>query len=238
MFRWTPEMVQFMLDAAQRAPYAKELAAWLSPELSGAFHVCDAGCGLGFLSLELAKKYPHVTAADVSEDALAALKSRAQGMENLTVLKTDLMEYIPPEPFDAMVFCLFGRTGEILRIAKRCCKGRVVILKKAYARHRFSVTTVPLRDETAPMAAGKLTELGIPFTMQTREFEMGQPLRSLDAAMRFFEIYSKDAPGALTREAVCARLVRTGEEEFPYYLPQKKALGLISLRAEDIWQEV
>lgn len=58
-------------------------------------------------------------------------------------------------------------------------------------------------------------------------FDMGQPLRSLDDAVRFFEIYSKDAPGTITRETVLPRLRETGDDVFPYYLPQEKAAGAV-----------
>ena len=67
---------------------------------------------------------------------------------------------------------------------------------------------------------------------------MGQPLRRLRDAVRFFEIYSKDAPGTLTREAVRARLTETGDAQFPYYLPQKKALGRFTIDTKDIPEEI
>ena len=57
-------------------------------------------------------------------------------------------------------------------------------------------------------------------------------------AVRFFEIYSKDAPGTLTREAVRARLTETGDAQFPYYLPQKKALGRFTIDTKDIPEEI
>ena len=70
MFCWTETMVRFMQDAAENSPYQRELAQWICSQLPQARHVCDAGCGLGFLSLELADRFPEVTAADVSQQAL------------------------------------------------------------------------------------------------------------------------------------------------------------------------
>ena len=78
---------------------------------------------------------------------------------------------------------------------------------------------------------------GVPFRLETKTFDMGQPLRSLDDAVRFFEIYSKDAPGTITRETVLSRLRETGACAFPYYLPQKKALGRFILDAKAIPEE-
>ena len=147
------------------------------------------------------------------------------------------MTFTPDTPYDAMVFCLFGRMIEILRIAKRCGAGTVVAVKKAFTHHRFSVSSVPLKDETTEQAAAFLRERGVPFRLETREFDMGQPVRSLEDAARFFEIYSKDAPGTLTREAVLQKLTETGDKTFPYYVPQRKSLGRFTIHTADIPEE-
>ena len=240
MFRWTDDMVRFMRDAAGFGSYQTELAGWICSQIPQARHVCDAGCGLGFLALQLAQRYPRVTAADISGQALANLHRMAaeKNVSNLEILETDMMTFTPEAPYDAMVFCLFGRMREILRVAKRCCAGRIVVIKKAFTHHRFSMSRVPLRDEVTDRAADFLRERGVRFSLETREFEMGQPLRSLRDAVRFFEIYSKDAPGTLTREAVRARLTETGDAQFPYYLPQKKALGRFTIDTKDIPEEI
>ena len=86
-------------------------------------------------------------------------------------------------------------------------------------------------------AADFLRAHGVPFRLETKTFDMGQPLRSLDDAVRFFEIYSKDAPGTITRETVLSRLRETGACTFPYYLPQEKALGRFILDAKAIPEE-
>lgn len=240
MFRWTDEMISFMKDAAAASSYQKELSAWIFSQIPQAGHVCDAGCGLGFLSLQLAAQYPEVTAADISDQALAVLREQAeaQNLSNLHILQIDLLHDAPQTIFDAMVFCLFGHMDEVLRIAKRCCRGRVVVIKKAFSHHRFSVSSVPLKDELTDQAAQYLRRLGIPFELETRTFEMGQPLRSVDDAVRFFEVYSKDAPGTLTKDLVAQRLLHTGDEQFPFYLPQSKALGRFTIQTKDIPEEL
>ena len=217
MFRWTDDMISFMQDAAGFGSYQSALADWICGELPEAGHVCDAGCGLGFLSVRLAERLEAVTAADISGQALANLRRMAAEKEisNLEILETDMMTFTPERAYDAMVFCLFGRMQEILHVAKRCCRGRVVVVKKAFAHHRFSVSSVPIRDEVTERAADFLCAHNVPFRLETKAFDMGQPLRSMDDAVRFFEIYSKDAPGSVTRETVRARLTETGDKTFP-----------------------
>ena len=74
---------------------------------------------------------------------------------------------------------------------------------------------------------------GIPHTGETLTLQMGQPFRSLDDACRFFEIYERSG-AAVTEEAVRARLTATGDDEFPWYLPQPKVMGIIQLDSRDI----
>ena len=144
--------------------------------LSDTTVLCDAGCGLGFLALQLAQRYPRVTAADISEQALDIAHAQAEEkrVSNLEIVQTDLLAYAPETRFDAMVFCLFGKMPEILPIAKRCCAGRIVVIKKAFTHHRFSMSRVPLRDEVTDRAADFLRERGVRFSLETREFEMNR----------------------------------------------------------------
>ena len=234
---WTEESIAFLRDAANMSDYYRVIAEHIAPQLPENAHVCDAGCGIGLLSLALLPHCAAVTAVDA--DALAVRTMRESlPARGIRVLCGDVERLVPEEPYDAMVFCLFGKMPEILPMAKRCCTGRVVVIKKAFTHHRFSMSRVPLRDEVTDRAADFLRERGVRFSLETREFEMGQPLRSLRDAVRFFEIYSKDAPGTLTREAVRARLTETGDAQFPYYLPQKKALGRFTIDTKDIPEEI
>ena len=53
--------------------------------------------------------------------------------------------------------------------------------------------------------------------------------------MHFCLSYSNDkAPGAVTPEAVLPRLQKTGDGAFPYYLPQIKRLGILTIKMEDL----
>ena len=105
MFRWTDDMVRFMRDAAGFGSYQTELAGWICSQIPQARHVCD----VGFLALQLAQRYPRVTAADISEQALDIAHAQAEEkrVSNLEIVQTDLLAYAPETRFDAMVFCLF-----------------------------------------------------------------------------------------------------------------------------------
>jgi SAM-dependent methyltransferase len=241
MFRWDADRIRLMADASEYGDYNDRLAEILSGLLPGADSVCDAGCGLGYLACAMAGRFGSVRAVEISPEAFAVLAKLAQGCENVTPVLGDAAQCPPRTPYDAMVFSFFGRLREILKIGRAQCRGTLAIIKKDYDRHRFSLSDVPLTDETASDAAGLLEKMKIPYRREARELEMGQPFRSLQDAALFFRSYSRDErPETITPEKAAPRLQQTGRADFPYYLPQARRLGILLVETADIpndWEE-
>ena len=141
MFTWTPEMIRLMQNANARSEYHRQFAAILAPKLAGCRTLCDAGCGLGSLSAALSPYF------DVLRETI-----RTQNLTNITPLPCDLLQSTDRTRYDGMVFCFFGSLAEILPVARRQCAKTLVIIKKNYELHRFSLTAQPIRGETAPAA--------------------------------------------------------------------------------------
>lgn len=237
MFVWRPEMIRFMRDASEYTDYHAQLASQISAYLPENAQLCDAGCGLGYLSLALCRMARSVTAVDVSAEAIAVLQTNIQrdGIRNIQAVPADMHTYLPEAPFNAMVFSFFGDTAEALSIAKRCCDGVVILIKRNYHHHRYSVGNYLLERFSFAQSCDELTSAGIPF--QTAEFalENGQPFHSLQDAVTFFRIYSRDAePEEITASWVRGKLQEVPSGEFAYYLPSVKQIGLIALHTQDI----
>lgn len=222
MFKWTQESIAYMDDACRRTDFHRKLTAELQPYLRETDCVCDAGCGLGYLSLSLAPYVGAVTAVERDSQALAVLERevKARGIANVTAVQDDVLAYRPDTRFDAMVFCFFGSIEEILAAAARCCRGTVLAVVRNDARHRFSGKSRGPGRHSYETACRILTEKGINFTTRTASFAFDQPFRSLEAARRFFELYGGS-------EDWRARLVETGDPEFPWLLPSRRDFGLI-----------
>lgn len=228
MFKWTQESIAYMDDACRRTDFHRKLTAELQPYLRETDCVCDAGCGLGYLSLSLAPYVGAVTAVERDSQALAVLERevKARGIANVTAVQDDVLAYRPDTRFDAMVFCFFGSIEEILAAAARCCRGTVLAVVRNDARHRFSGKSRGPGRHSYETACRILTEKGINFTTRTASFAFDQPFRSLEAARRFFELYGGS-------EDWRARLVETGDPEFPWRLPSRRDFGLIVFQAGD-----
>ena len=70
---WHKDMIRFMTDASEYCDYYRQLTAQMQPWLSADMHICDAGSGLGYLSLALAPHVRQVTAVEKHPDAAAVL---------------------------------------------------------------------------------------------------------------------------------------------------------------------
>ena len=145
MFQWNEEMVRFMRDASEYSDYHRRLAQWMLPDLHPGDHICDAGCGLGYLSLALSPYVRRVTAADRSQEALSVLRENCthRAVQNIDIRSGDIRADLPDAAYDAMVFCFFGTIEEVVAIARGQCRGTVFVFKKHYATHRFSVGSHP-----------------------------------------------------------------------------------------------
>lgn len=231
--RWTDEAIRLMERAASRSAYYDEIADVLCAYLPAGSRVCDAGCGLGHLSLALASRGMRVTAVDISGAALDVLR-RLRGDHDIDIRCGRVEETIPDQPYDAMVFSLFGSVEEVMKTAAAQCRGDVFIVARNDGAHRFSVTRHALAHPGYTDMHRALDALRIPHEGATLEPEIGQPLRSMDEARRFFALYSRDEAALITDEFLRECLVHTGDPDYPLYLPHRRQLGVIHFRAADL----
>lgn len=229
---WDGAAVAFMRDAIAYCNYAERLASVLVKYLPADGHICDAGCGIGALSIALAQFCREVTAVDISQTAIDTLR-QSSSAENLHAVCADIFTMQPKTLYDAMVFCYFGRTDEILRIAKRQCAGRVLLVKRDCAAHRFSMGQVEQPLHRRETTRELLLAEHIPFSSECLSLELGQPFRSIDDAIAFFCLYNTSAL-PVTEASVLPRLEKTQNVKFPYYLPELRQMELFVFQTKDI----
>lgn len=94
-------------------------------------------------------------------DELAIKTLEAHLIKGVTAICGDVEALALEKPYDAMVFCLFGRTEDTLRIARKQCRGKIFLVKRDYSRHRFSAGKVSLGEYTAGSTENVLREKGV-----------------------------------------------------------------------------
>lgn len=230
-------MIRFMADASAYCDYHQRLAEMLLPVFGKAKHICDAGCGLGDLSIALAPSVPRITAVEIKPQAAAFLRTHctAKDIRNVEVLEGDIRLLPPQMPYDGMIFCFFGKSEEILEIAGAQCRGTVAVIKKNYSVHRFSAGNYPTGPDGYSRMQALLTERKIPFESRTASLEFGQPFRCFEDIRVFFSCYSRDEdPSILTDGFLRSKVVETGREDFPLYMPHQRQIGMICFQSGDI----
>lgn len=234
---WYEDMVRFMRDASEFGTYNQKLAELLTPHLTKQMHICDAGCGLGYLSLELAPYAGHVTSVERNPDAVAVLEEncRLRGITNIAPTCGAISEVIPERKYDGMVFCFFGGIHEILETVRNQCDGQVFIITRNYSTHRFSVGSHPTGSYGYRTASEELTRLGVPYEETMIDLEFGQPFRNLEDARRFYELYSKDEDKTvITDEFLMSKVVSLEHEQFSWYMPHRRNLAIIRFLSQDV----
>lgn len=237
---WYEDMVRFMRDASEYGTYNQKLAELLSPHLTKQMHICDAGCGLGYLSLELAPYAGQITSVERNPDAVAVLEEncRFRGITNITPKCGAISEVIPEKKYNGMVFCFFGGIREILETVRHQCAGQVFIITRNYTKHRFSVGSHSTGSYGYRTASEELKRLGVSYEEIIIDLEFGQPFRNLEDARRFYELYSKDEDKTvITDEFLRGKVVELEHEEFSWYMPHRRNLAIIRFQAKDVPME-
>lgn len=233
MFVWTEESAAFREDSAAYTRCYDALAEKAAAHLTPGSALFEGGCGLGHLSLALARRGFAVISMDLSPLPLRYLRARAarEGAD-LTVRQGDVFALPGSEVCDGAVFCFFGGVRETIAWAKAHCRDRLILFKKNWSTHRFTRDPGALRKYTYPLTLRELDEIGVPYEAEVFDVDMGQPFRSLEDAVRFFRLYDPEA--AMTEVEVRSRLTETGDPVFPHYLSALRPVGMIVIRAEDI----
>lgn len=225
-FIWTDASIRWMRDAANESRYYQTIAQQIAAYLPPSTRVFDAGGGLGNLARWLSYHVEHVTVMERDPKAVASV--RALCPPNVTAMLGDVFTYLPDRQFDALVLCFFGKSNEILPLARELTSGQTFVIQAAEPGRGFSLDTQAKHRETIADAERMLQEEGVVYKKITFEVEHGQPLRSIEDAIAFFSHYSKRE---VTREEVEQRLTKTDNAEFPFYVPQKRSLAMLQFHA-------
>lgn len=237
MYYWKPEMIRFMKNASEYGVYHKKLALTIKQLYPQAESICDTGCGLGYLSIELSHLFKSVTAIDIDEKPLKILEQNISldKINNIKAICTDIDEYSPDERFDAMVFCFFGKSEHILKTVKEKCSGKAFVISRNWKNHRFSVSERPMDRFDVNTMRECLIKYGIPFKEEFFSAEMGQPLRDEDDAVLFFRTYSKDENSQqIVFDDIKHKLTVLDNPKYKYYCPMQREMCVISFSASNI----
>ncbi|MDD5806327.1 MAG: methyltransferase domain-containing protein [Eggerthellales bacterium] len=234
MSSWTPEIISYMADASRTSNYFARLSEIALRDLPAGSRVCDAGCGMGQLSLEMARAGMQVDAFDCSPQAIAYL-TNSLGEASLSPgrVRPSLTDFTrtPLEPgrFDRMVFSLSAAAVDAFDCGRKHGARSLVVINKMHPAPAQG-------DEDRPIvynlekAVGHLCSLGLRTSATDVTLSLDQPFSSIESARRFFSLFRTRAyPHGITDTQLRSELTATENPEFPYVLPVKRHLAVFRI---------
>lgn len=237
MLNWDAFSIGLLARASEELRFTDRLAEKAARYLPAGGSVCDAGCGLGYLSTSLLSYCREVTAMDLHPVPLQALRERKErdGLQNLHILQADAFNLPAETQFDGMTSCFFGSMEESLDVIARHCRQTAVFFKKGWPLHRFSLKDRPLGRYNLANSLATLEEAGIPYRQYSIPLDMGQPFLNVDEARAFFKRYDQsERAGEMTEAEVLARLEYRPGERYHYYLPALYDVGMLVINVGDL----
>ena len=226
LYTWSPEKISWYADACQYSGNDRnqKLASAVFDALPQSPCICDIGCGIGALSLEMQKKAEMVTAVDINGDALRYLQNlvKCGGYKNIEVLEGDFLELEPPSrKADCLVFCMAGGS-HFLEQAQRWTNSKVIIINEVSRRCSFASKPKISAKYDGGQQSSQLKEAGYKFEETVIETSFGQPFRNFEDAVRFLSCYDREGSREEIERMLSEQLEETGREDFPLYLPTDK----------------
>ena len=239
LFPWTEETIRWYAQACEYKGNDRNdiLADCILREMGEKPTLCDLGCGIGYLSLALAKEAQRVVALDANENAIAFLRQKLaqSGIQNIDVRLEDFEEADdPPEPFDGVVMCMFGGMETLLDKAECWSREKIFYITSASQKRTFAARRQHNGHREIKEYQAILDARGYRYKMETVQTKFGQPFEAYDEAVAFLSHYDKSSTAEEINAALNARLIATGEAQYPYYLPADKqyAVFVIEKRME------
>lgn len=217
-FTWDKDQIRWYEEASEASSFHRELASLIRPFLKADDRVCDWGCGLGKLSLELAPYVESIDCVDCDPGVLRSLDEAAvrQGRTNIRRhlgqaetmdlgCDVGLMVFFGT-PVPLMFSCIQRSRRLLIRVMNADKEGQV--------RGRESVAEI----EQA------LNEAGYPYDRKDASLVFGQPFSSLEDAKAYLSLYGREGEGVEER---LKQVVKRKHPLYPYYLAKEKDISIL-----------
>ena len=231
---WNNNSIRWFREASQYTGYNRILSEFLMKYIPHRNTICDMGCGAALIDFELARHFKQVTCVDISEEAISSIQKeiRDNNISNMEAICADGTTFTGS--FDTVI-ALFHGGPNIFEHYYPLAKEQLIIVTHLGKCGTFSPEKHrKMHNFGVPKTREHLDLKGIKYTYLEQSLEYGQPFRSFEDAMAFMDAYS--APGMTQEEKIenlNNRLQKTGEEEYPYYLPNKKEMGIFIINRKD-----
>ncbi len=168
-----------------------------------------------------------IDCVDKSAEAIRCLAEMiaARRATNLTARCADARDV--RGQWDTVLTVFFGRIDDALDAYLPLCRENLIAVVHGNPQGNLGPEGYhPPKCNTVALTANALTARGVRFTLVEDALEYGQPFTSREEAAAFVRAYSKNPPNMAVDDYLDARLLSTGKEQYPLYLPNLKPFGI------------
>ena len=228
LITWNDQSKSWLTDASSFTGFHKLLAQKVLPHTTRSDVICDVGCGLGRLDFELAPHVSEIIAVDISGYAISALEKEiaATGVSNIRTRQGNALEL--DADFDVILMSLFG-IEDIPGVFRRCKRKHIRIVGAGRKSGLYPEKYRHEQKNAVPIVRDRFELLGISYELEMCTIEFGQPLRTIRDAEQFVLTNAPEADSKEVAVFLNEFLQSTGREDFPYYLPYQKELGIFTV---------
>lgn len=226
--KWNRDTIRWYIDANEHTGFYRNIAEDITPMLSGYKSLCDMGCGLGLIDLELYRIMERIDCIDINDVVIetldAAIKER--NINNIFTRVADCSDI--SENWDVIYMSFFG-SRELHRYLPYCKKLIAIVGKKA-STEIFPSKYRTMSKNTTENVEQYLSEKGIEYSLMHREYEFGQPFHSTDEARSFIKSLSEELSMQEIDKFLDERLIDISHPIYKYFMPRKKPVGIFELK--------
>jgi len=231
--KWDENGIRWFLDAGEYTGFHKMLAQKIIPYLLPGDTLCDAGCGLGRLDLELTEYVQSIRSIDINDDAISVLQKDIVnlGKQNIRAEVCDASAL--DETYDVMLLSFFGQSN-MLDFLKNCRRRLIRVVSMENNSTLYPSRHRNYTRDTVASVQEELDAQGIKYSLELSALEFGQPLRTWQDAEQYILRNAPEAPDDEVNDFLKEHLQNTGRDDFPYFLPNYKEFGIFIIDKEDI----
>lgn len=224
-FSWNDMTIEWFENASEYTGFHRNLAQAVKPMLNGG-KLCDLGCGLGKLDLELAECTEQLICLDINALAISNLQQniRKRNITNIDARVQDCEQLT--EQSDILLMSYFGSVS--LRDYLDYCRKMIVIVDHRNKTHLYPDEYKKNIRKNSQDIKSLLDQDGVRFSYTTHELEFGQPFESKDSAGEFVSAYAK-CPEGETADFLGKNLLPIDRGKYRWYLPHKKSLAIFRI---------
>ena len=229
-FDWNEGTIRRYIEANEYTGFFKNIAQIIKPKLEGFSTLCDLGCGLGLLDLELHHNIENITCTDINQVALNALEQTINE-KNIQNIRTQIMDsnHIQGQ-WDIILVSFFG--AKELECFLPHCKKLIAVVHGDKEGNLSPTKCDTFKKMNVSDVEENLREKAIHYSLTHHAFEFGQPLTSIEEAREYIQDHTPDiTPGDL-EIFLSEKLKKTGEEKYPFYIPRMKKMGIFEIKGE------